>query len=146
LLGHAEDGEPPAKSQAMRRILRACLASLLRSPDLLFLLLWAASILAGTVYAGFRMVDLCSEIGVEAPAPQQAEAMPPRAVPLSTRMAVAFGVAAGGLAMVLAAYGESMRTALGDRVRAGYYAPPGSTAGRWIASLACSRALFSVEY
>jgi len=99
-----------------------------------------------TVYAGFHMVDQCIELGVEAPAPRQVETLPQRNERLSTRLAGALGLAAGGLSVLLAAFGESWRTALGDLVRAGYYAPPGSTAGRWFASLASSRALFPVDY
>jgi len=99
-----------------------------------------------TVYAGFHMVDQCIELGVEAPATQQPEAAQQRIVRLSTRRAAALGAAAGVLALLLAGYGEPWRTALGDLVRLGYYAPPGSTVGRWFASLASSRALFPVDY
>jgi hypothetical protein len=104
------------------------------------------------VYAGFRMVDRLSAMGLRSSRsaderdPHRSMPAAPRSRPISVRSAAILAIACALIGVLLAVFGEGWRGALGEMVRQAYYAPPESALGRAFAWLASSRAIFSVDY
>jgi hypothetical protein len=104
------------------------------------------------VYAGFRMVDRLSAMGLrssraanERKSHRSTPATPSNR-PINPRWVAILGITCALVGILLAVFGEGWRGALGDIVRQAYDAPPGSSLGRAFAWLASSRAIFSVDY
>lgn len=104
------------------------------------------------IYFGLRMVDRLSVMGVRSSRETGKTASHLRAqatrarCALGLRPAATLAIGCALIALLLAAFGEGWRGALGDIVRQAYSAPPDSLLGRAFVVLARSRDVLSLDY